>query len=64
MRYMWLIYSTGGVPESQSPDILPAYMAFSQEVREKGVMGDGEPAPARRHRHDSPRPRREDGGHG
>ena len=43
MRYMCLIYSTEGSPESQSPDLMPAYMAFSQEVSEKKVMLAGDP---------------------
>jgi hypothetical protein len=43
MRYMCLIYASENHPDGQSPDLMPAYMAFTQEVSEKKVMLAGDP---------------------
>jgi hypothetical protein len=47
MQYMFLIYSADGsgpAPESvEMGDLMAAYGAFTQEVREAGIMKEGAP---------------------
>ena len=47
MQYMFLIYSaegSGPAPESaEMGDLMAAYGAFTQEVREAGIMKEGAP---------------------
>jgi hypothetical protein len=43
MRYMCLIYASETDPDCQSADLMPEFMAFTQEVSEKKVMLSGDP---------------------
>jgi hypothetical protein len=43
MRYMFLIYDREAEFETRAGDLMPGYMAFTEEVNKNGVMRAGDP---------------------